>query len=213
MKMYIFRCVRQIIGFNTQLLTQINNSKMKKVVASLCLITCMVMCGGLVAQNNNAKGAKSIVNPQPPGESDTIKHVKWANSIEQFIGVWSLEKILEAAGAEDKIFHPGTFMVVHPNASYVIFVYTDEGAVITSQGNILVESPKEYVEVISQHVNSSLVGMSNRIDYKLTPTYLHKSFWIEKDKFGGDYKRQVNETWKRAKMHEGDYNDSAGYPI
>ena len=186
---------------------------MKKVVVSLCLITCMVMCGGLVAQNNTAKREKSIVKPPTPVKPDTVNTAKWANSIAQFIGVWSLERTLETAGEKDKTVHPGTFMVVHPDASYTIFVYTDEGAVITSQGNILVESPEEYVEVISRHVNSSLVGMSNRIDYKLNPTYLHKSFWIEKDKFGGDYKRQVNETWKRAKMHVGEFDDSEGYPI
>lgn len=181
---------------------------MKKVVVSFCFIVSMVMCGGLVAQNIDTSVIKS------PQKSDSLNVQKWTNAVERFVGVWSLERTsVDANGVEKKIY-PGTFMVVHPNASYTIFVATDVGAVITSQGIVLIESSDVLIEVISQHVNSSLVGVSNRIDYKLGTDYLYKSFWVEKDKYGDEYERQVEETWKRAKMPvPGDFNDSEAFPI
>lgn len=187
---------------------------MKKIVLSLCLITSMVMSVGLVAQNNDTIVNKSIDNPQSAEEVNTNKKSEWTNSFELFVGVWSLERtVVDAEGKENEI-HPGTFMVVHPNASYTIFVSTDVGAVITSQGNIMIQSSDVYVEVISQHVNSSLIGIANRIDYKLGIDYLHKSFWVEKDREGGDYKREVTETWKRATIPVIImFDDSGAYPI
>ena len=117
----------------------------------------MVMYGGLLAQNNDTNVEKS------PQKSDSLNVQKWTNAVERFVGVWSLERTsVDADGVEKKIY-PGTFMVVHPNASYTIFVSTDVGAVITSQGIVLIESSDVLIEVISQHVNSSLVGVSNRI--------------------------------------------------
>lgn len=171
---------------------------MKRIAAGLCFIISMVLSGGLLAQNNDIvekKSTESIMSPK-----DSVK--AWSNPIERFIGVWSLEKtVMNDAGEEEKV-HPGTFMVVHPNASYTIFVYTDIGAVITSQGNIIIESSEQYIEVIARHVNASFVGISNRIDYRLEPTTLHKSFWVEKDREGEEVQRQVEEVWKRATMPE-----------
>ena len=171
---------------------------MKRIVVSLCFIISMVMCGTLVAQNTDAKEKKSTDNII--SRQDSVK--EWTNSPERFIGVWSLEQtIVDDEGKEQKV-HPGTFMVVHPNASYTIFVHCDIGAVITSQGNIIIESSDQYVEVISRHVNTSFIGISHRIEYRLDPTTLYKSFWVEKNKKGDDYKRQVDEVWKRAILPE-----------
>ncbi len=167
---------------------------MKKIVLSLCFVISIVMCGGLVAQNNDPKENKSTK------DSINVDKQEWTNPIERLIGVWSLEKTIVDDKGEEKKVHPGTFMVVHPNASYTIFVHCDIGAIITSQGTIIIESSDQFIEVISRHVNSYFVGISNRIDYKLDHTYLYKSFWVEKDADGGDFKRQVNETWKRGTM-------------
>ncbi len=186
---------------------------MKKVVVSMSFIISMMMTVGLVAQNNDKMGLKPTVDSIKQEKPDIIDFNKWKNPVGQFIGVWSLEKtIVDAEGKENKTY-PGTFMVVHPDASYTIFVNTDKGAVITSEGNILINSSDEYIEVISQHVNKSLVGLSNRIDYKIGPIYLHKSFWVEKDKRGGDYENQVNETWLRAKMYVGGFDKGIDLPI
>ena len=88
------------------------------------------------------------------------------------------------------------------------------GTYITSQGVILVDSSYEFIEVISHHMNKSLIGVSNRVDYKLDSNYLHKSFWIGKDKYGNDYNDQIEETWKRAKMPVvGDYRNNPAFPI
>ena len=187
---------------------------MKRLVVSLCLITSMVISGGLVAQTNNTKTKILNENPVPPAKEVTADFPEWTNSFEAFIGVWSLERIVvNDEGVEEKIY-PGTFMIVQPNAAYTIVVHSNVGAIITSQGTVIIQSTKEYVEVISRHVNSSLVGISNRIDYKLTPNYLHKSFWIAKDKEGADYNREVKETWKRATMPVLIMDDDSGaYPI
>lgn len=186
---------------------------MKRIVVSMCFIISMVVCCGLVAQDSTTKIEKSTENalPQANSESNTIN--QWSNPVERFIGVWSLERTaVDAEGKEQKVY-PGTFMVVQPDAAYTIFVYTDIGAVITSQGNILIESTDEYIEVIAQHVNSSMVGISSRISYKLDSSHLHKSFWVAKDKEGGEYNREVNETWKRATMPVGEYESTEGFPI
>ena len=175
---------------------------MKKIVVSLCFIISMVMCGELVAQNNDIKEIKSTENPISPQDSVTSKVKEWTNPIDRFIGVWSLEKTVVNDDGEEKKIHPGTFMVVHPNASYTIFVHCDIGAVITSQGNIIIESSERYIEVISRHVNPSFVGISNRINYRLEPSTLYKSFWVERDRAGGEVKRQVDEVWKRGTMPE-----------
>ena len=183
---------------------------MKRIAVSLCFIINMIMWVGLFAQENDCKAEKSTQN------SLTVQNSvqEWTNDTQQFVGVWSLERTIVDSNGVEKIVHPGTFMVVHPNAAYTIFVYTDVGALITSQGNIIVESSDVYIEVISQHMNSSLIGISNRIDYKINANSLHKSFWIEKDRQGGDYKRQVNETWKRACIPViVTYDDSGAYPI
>ena len=186
---------------------------MKRIIVSLCFIISMVICVGLVGQNNDTKVQKSTEDSLSEANQDSININKWKNPFEQFVGVWCLERTrVDAKGEETKV-HPGTFMVVHPDASYTIFVYTDMGAVITSQGNILIKSFDEYIEVIAQHVNSSMVGISNRINYKLGPTYLLKSFWVAKDKEGEDYNREVNETWVRAKMPEGEYESTDAFPI
>ena len=172
---------------------------MKRIVLSLCFIISMVMCGGIIAQNNTNEN-KPTQNLISPKDSSSVNNKEWTNPIERLIGVWSLEKTIVSDEGEEKKVYPGTFMVVHPNASYTIFVHCDIGAVITSQGTIIIESSDQFIEVISRHVNSYFVGISNRIDYKLDPTYLYKSFWVEKDEDGGDFKRQVNETWKRGTM-------------
>lgn len=175
---------------------------MKRIIVSLCLIVSMVMCGVLVAQNTETvekKANKNQITSQTP-EDENVEI--WTNSPERFIGVWSLEQSSMDEDDEEQEIHPGTFMVVHPDASYTIFVYCDIGAVITSQGNIIIESSDEYVEVISHHINASFVGVSNRIDYKLDHSRLYKSFWVEKDRKGEDYKRQVDEVWKRAVVPE-----------
>ena len=175
---------------------------MKKIAVSLYFIISMVICGGLVAQNNDIKENKQIENPVSPQvpESDNAK--MWRNSFERLTGVRSLEKTIVDDNGEEKKFHPGTFMIVHPDASYTIFVHCDAGAIITSQGSIIIESSDQYVEVISHHVNKYFIGVSNSIDYKLGPVYLHKSFWVDRDREGGDYKRQVNEVWKRGAIPE-----------
>ena len=175
---------------------------MKKIVVSLCFIISMVMCVGLVAQNNDIKESKLTENPLSPKDSASNTGQKWTNPIEGLIGVWSLERTIEDVEGSMKKFYPGTFMVVHPNGSYTIFVHCDIGAIITSQGTIIIESSDHYIEVISHHVNAYFVGISNRIDYKLGPVYLHKSYWVEKDRSGGDLKRQVDEVWKRGVMPE-----------
>lgn len=187
---------------------------MKKIVVSLCFIMSMVMCGALVAQDNDTKIIKPTDRPILLQKLDTVRTPDWVNPIERFVGVWSLERTIVDADGKEKKVYPGTFMVVSPNASYTIFVATDVGAVITSQGVVIIDSPDVLVEVISHHVNSSLVGVSNRIDYTIDFNYLHKSFWIEKDKYGDDYERQVNETWKRGKMPiPGEFDNGEGFPI
>lgn len=139
---------------------------------------------------------------------------KWENSIDPFVGVWSLERTILDAEDEKKDFCSGTFMIVNPDATYTIFVYIEKGAFITSQGIILVDSPNEFIEVISHHMNKSLIGISNRIDYKLDFNYLYKSFWIGKDKYGESFERQVDETWKRAKMPTvGEFENNPAFPI
>lgn len=173
---------------------------MKRTISTLCFIISIAMCCGLVAQNNDAELDKTSEGLLLSGNSDSDRTTEWVNSIKPFVGVWSLENTVEDEDGNKEKVYPGTFIAVHEDAAYTIFVHTNVGAVITSQGNIIVDSPDVFIEVISHHVNSSLVGVSNRIDYKIDSNYLHKSFWIEKDRFGDDYKRQVNETWKRAKM-------------
>lgn len=187
---------------------------MKKAVVSLCFIISMVMYMGVVAQNNDTLINKSKEIPALLKDSITDCIPEWTNSVQQFIGVWSLERTnVDAKGVKTKVY-PGTFMVVQSNGAYTIFVGCDVGAIITSQGSIIVDSPDEYIEVISHHVNSSLVGLSNRIDYKLTPEYLNKTFWIVRDKHGDEYNREVHETWKRATMPTVIiYDDSGAFPI
>ena len=188
---------------------------MKRIVVSLYFIISMIMSVGLLAQEKGSVVQNSSENSIPSQNKDSMKvEQKWTNDYQQFVGIWSLERTIVDSEGKEKIVHPGTFMVVNPNSSYTIFVYTDLGAVITSQGNIIVESTDNYIEVISQHMNSSLIGVSNRIEYKINAYTLNKSFWIEKDKQGGDYKRQVNETWKRACIPViVTYDDSGAYPI
>lgn len=186
---------------------------MKRLIISLCFIISMVMFGGIVAQNNNIKTEKLTENSLLPKDSDSNVD-EWENSIEPLVGVWSLVRTIDDTDGKKKDICPGTFMVIHADASYTIFVYTDAGAIITSQGVIIVDSPNVFIEVISQHVNNSLVGISNRIEYKLDFNYLHKSFWIEKDKYGDDYEREVKETWKRARIPAaGEYEDNPAFPI
>ena len=175
---------------------------MKKIVVSFCFIISMVMCGGLVAQNNDAKVIKSTENPISPQDSICKEVKEWTNPVDRFIGVWSLERTVKDDDGVEKKVHPGTFMVIHPNASYTIFVHCDIGAIITSQGHIIIESSENYIEVISRHVNNSFVGISNRVTYRLDPSTLYKSFWVEKDRKGGEVKRQVDEVWKRGSMPE-----------
>ncbi len=186
---------------------------MKRIVVSLCFIISMVVCCGLVAQDSKTMGEVLAQNALPQANSESNSINQWTNPIERFIGVWSLERIAIDADGNEKKIYPGTFMIVQPDAAYTIFVYADIGALITSQGNILIESNDEYIEVIAQHVNSSMVGISNRIKYKLDATHLHKSFWVAKDREGGEYNREVNETWKRATMPVGEYESTEGFPI
>lgn len=185
---------------------------MKTIIASICFFTSLVMCSGVVAQNNHTDDI--ISNERNISQKDLDSINEWDNPFEMFVGVWSLERTVENAEGKEMKTYPGTFMIVHSDAAYTIFVNTDIGAVITSQGNILIASPQVYLEVISQHVNSSLVGVSNRIEYKLSSDYLYKSFWIEKDIHGDEYKREVKETWKRAKMPiAGEHEGNPGFPI
>ena len=187
---------------------------MKRLAICLCFIISMVMSNGVIAQTNDANVEKSTESPVPPKGLEGASINKWRNSIEPFVGVWSLEKTMLDNENRDKDVCLGTFMIINSDASYSIFVSIDGLAVITSQGVILVDSSYEFIEVISHHVNESLIGVSNRIDYKLDADYLEKSFWIEKDKLGHDYKRQVNETWKRAKMPApGEYDNNPAFPI
>ena len=98
---------------------------MRKIIVSFCFIISTVMCSGIVAQNINANIEKSNKNPSSTTASDSVNAQKWTNQVERFVGVWSLENtVVDDKGVERKVY-PGTFMVVHPNASYVIFVSTN----------------------------------------------------------------------------------------
>lgn len=186
---------------------------MKNLIICLGIIITVLMSGAVTAQNSDNKLNSSATNSLPKDDSQ-IAEPKWQNSIESFVGVWSLEKSSLDEQEKEMNVYPCTFMVINPNAAYTIFVYIDGDVVITSQGVILVDSSDEYIEVITHHVNNSLVGVSNRIDYTLGLRYLNKSFWIEKDRHGGDFKRQVNETWKRARIPApGEYEDNPAFPI
>lgn len=191
----------------------LNKNDMKKIIISLGFIISLLLSGAVTAQNNDNKSSTSAANALPENETE-ITEQEWENSIEPFVGVWSLEKSSVDEQEEERTAYPCTFMVISSNATYSIFVYIDGDAIITSQGVILVDSSDEYIEVITHHVNNSLIGGTNRIDYTLTLNYLQKSFWIEKDRHGGDFKRQVNETWKRARIPApGEYKDNPALPI
>ena len=81
---------------------------MKKIAVSLYFIISMVICGGLVAQNNDIKENKQIENPVSPQVPETDNAKMWRNSFERLVGVWSLEKTIVDDNGEEKKFHPGT---------------------------------------------------------------------------------------------------------
>lgn len=187
---------------------------MKRLAICLCFIVGMMVGGGIFAQDNDTIVVQSTEKPLPVNGAEGNVMSKWKNSIDPFVGVWTLEKTILDADGENMDVCSGTFMIIDSDASYTIFVWYDGGTYITSQGVILVDSSYEFIEVISHHMNKSLIGVSNRVDYRLDSNYLHKSFWIGKDKYGNDYNDQIEETWKRAKMPVvGDYRNNPAFPI
>ena len=178
---------------------------MKKIIIITCFIFSFVTYGGLIAQNNNAKSEKSIdTSPSTiePYKSNTNKKF---NSIDPFVGVWTLEsKVVDNLGKVGPTY-PGYFMVVDSDGSYKIFVYNNRsGGILTSEGKMVVESNNVLIEHIKHHINFSLIGKSNRIEYKVENDRYYKTFFIEKDMIGGEYNRQEHEIWKRVRMPEVD---------
>ena len=58
------------------------------------------------------------------------------------------------------------------------------------------------------------VGIAFRIKYKISPEYLHKTFWLGKDRHSLDYNKEVKETWKRGRMPVVIiYDESGALPI
>ena len=163
----------------------------------MCFIISIFMCGGLVAQNNNTKAVKSKEIPPAIIEPDAINNREWTNSDHPFAGVWSLEKVITNDLGDRQIVYPGICMVVHPDATYNIFAFTNGGGVITSTGEIILESPTVYVEKVISQMNSSLIGMTVKIDYVLENDYLIKSFRYEEYGDDPNYRKLENETWKR----------------
>ena len=181
------------------------NNGMKNIIAILCFALITLAYGSVFAHKNVVQTSSPIAEQSDLNQYNTDTFDTTELTIAPFVGVWVLERTVEDADGQPKNVYPGTFMIIHNDAAYTIFVHTDLGAVITSQGRIIVESDNVFIEDIKHHVNKSLIGVSNKIDYELNFGYLQKSFWIEKDLHGNESERKVNETWKRATMPVGTF--------
>lgn len=178
---------------------------MKRITVSLCFIISMVMCVGLIAQNNDTIVEKSTENLPPPVEPELNHIIYDVDSVAPFVGVWALVRMAVDNVGQTRVVYTGHYMVVDSSGKYTIFVGNMSGAVITSEGYILVESPSVYIEQIDRSMNRYLNGRSNRIDYKLENDCLQKSFFIEKDDLDGHHSRQEQETWRRVSMPQVTY--------
>ena len=98
---------------------------MKRLAICLCFIVGMMVGGGIFAQDNDTIVVQSTDKPLPVNVAECNVMSKWKNSIDPFVGVWTLEKTILDADGENMDVCSGTFMIIDSDASYTIFVWYD----------------------------------------------------------------------------------------
>lgn len=118
------------------------------------------------------------------------------------MGLWILERnIVDPQGNKSTVY-PGNFKMITLEGSYTIFVYTRDGGLITSEGEVILESDSTYIERIKYNLNTTLNGKEVKQKYKIANDRLYKMFFIEKNSLGSDYNTWETEVWKRVVLPE-----------
>ena len=120
----------------------------------------------------------------------------------RLIGLWILERAIMDNNGNKIVVYPGNFKIVTPDGHYTIFVYNNRGGLITSEGDVVIDSDSTYIEKIKYNLNTTLNNKEVRQLYKIVDNKLHQTFFIERNNFGGDYNRWETEVWKRVELPE-----------
>ena len=143
---------------------------MKKFIIITCFIASFVMCN------------KQVEKPSENELQDS-----------ELVGIWTSESKLVDSLGQLAPYYSGYFMIVHSDGSYKMFDYNNmNGGNLTSEGTMVVESDDILIEHIKHHTYSSLIGKSNRIEYKIENDRFYKTFSVENDIY--------HETWRRVRM-------------
>lgn len=83
------------------------------------------------------------------------------------------------------------------NGSFKTFKVLGNKTIITGEGNFDVVTDDYYIENITNHLNTTLIGKSQKTEYRLEDNMLYVKFFVEKSNLGTDLNMWYEEVWER----------------
>lgn len=86
------------------------------------------------------------------------------------------------------------------NGSFKTFNVVENKTSISGEGSFEVVSDDTYIETITNHMNTTLIGKSQKMEYRLEGNMLYVKFFIEKSNLGTDLNMWYEEVWERVDL-------------
>lgn len=86
------------------------------------------------------------------------------------------------------------------NGSFKTFIVSQNKTIITGEGNFDEVTDDYYIETITNHTNTTLIGKSQKMEYRLEDNMLYVKFFIEKSNLGTDLNMWYEEVWERINL-------------
>jgi|SRR5690554_1579902 len=132
-----------------------------------------------------------------------ITRTSVSSSLEnRILGLWEVKAIHNSDESGYKETPPGMFKMVFKDGTFMNFMSTDDGAIITVDGSYAINSDI-YTENIINSFNKSQEGKANHLNIKLSNENFMYLRWFQPiDEFGVVQNRWIEEIWQRVLIED-----------
>ena len=121
---------------------------------------------------------------------------------ERMFGLWEVKAIHNSDEAGYKVIPSGMFKMISSDGTFMNFMSTEKGAIITVDGTYRLEGDI-YTEEIVHSFNKSQEGKHNPLQVKLSQENFMYLRWFQPiDEFGMVQNRWIEEIWQRVRIED-----------
>ncbi|HHU07603.1 MAG TPA: DUF4488 domain-containing protein [Fermentimonas sp.] len=120
----------------------------------------------------------------------------------RILGLWEVRAIHNSDESGYKETPPGMFKMVFKDGTFMNFMSTEDGAIITVDGSYEIKGDI-YTENIVNSFNKSQEGKANHLNFKLSNDNFMYLRWFQPiDEFGVVQNRWIEEIWQRVLIED-----------